>query len=73
VPRFLFSVVKEDLSLAAVVEELPETLMAISTAQGIARELLADTEGEWSSVRIEVADEDGSIVTVIQVRDYWLQ
>jgi hypothetical protein len=73
VPRFLFSVFKEDLSLAVVAEELPGTLMAISTARGMARELLADTEGEWVSARIEVADEYGNIVSVIQMRDYWFQ
>jgi hypothetical protein len=73
VPRFLFSVFKEDLSLAAVAEELPGRSMAISTAQGMARELLGDTDGEWSSARIEVADEDGDVISVIHVRDYWLQ
>jgi hypothetical protein len=73
VPRFLFSVLKEDLSLAAVAEELPGRSMAISTAQGIARELLADTEGEWVSARIEVADEHGDVISVIHMKDYWLQ
>jgi hypothetical protein len=73
VPRFLFSIFKEGLSLAAVTEDLPGTSMAISTAQGMARELLADTEGEWISARLEVADEHGDVIGVIHMRDYWLQ
>jgi hypothetical protein len=73
VPRFLFSVLKENLSLAAVAEELSGTSLAISTARGVARELLADMDGGWISARIEVADEHGDIVSVVDMREYWLQ
>jgi hypothetical protein len=47
--------------------------MAITTARGLARELLADIEGGRSSARIEVADEHGDVVGVIYMSDYWLQ
>jgi hypothetical protein len=73
VPRFLFNVCKEDISLAAVAEELPGQSMAITTARGMARELLADAEGEWISARIEVVDEHGDVVGVVHISDYWLQ
>jgi hypothetical protein len=71
VPRFLFHICKEDLTLAAVAEELPGKSMAITTARRMARELLADTEGEWISARI--ADEHGDLVGVIHMSDYWRQ
>jgi hypothetical protein len=47
--------------------------MAITTTRGMARELLADTEGEWGSARIEVADEHGDLVSIVHVSDCWLQ
>jgi hypothetical protein len=47
--------------------------MAITTARGMARELLADAEGEWISARIEVVDEHGDVVGVVYISDYWLQ
>jgi hypothetical protein len=73
VPRFLFHVCKADLSLAAVAEELPEESMALPTAHEVARELLADVEGEWGLARIEVTDERGTVVGVIQLSDFRLQ
>jgi hypothetical protein len=73
VPRFHFHLCKEALSLSTVAEELPGKSVALTSARGMARELLADFEGGWSSARIEVADEDGDIVGVIHMSDYWLQ
>jgi hypothetical protein len=72
VPRFVFNVWKEDSSLAAIAEELPGNSMAIITARGMARELLADAEGEWISARIEVADGYGDTIGVIHMNESWL-
>ena len=72
-PRFHFHLCKENLSLSAVAEEVPGKAMAITTAQGMARELLVDIEGGWSSARIEVADEHGDVISIVHVSDCWLQ
>ena len=72
-PRFFFHVRREGWNLDPVTEVLPEASAALATARGVARELLADPDGGWASARIEVADERGDLVGVIQMSDYWLQ
>jgi hypothetical protein len=73
VPRFFFQVRKEGWNLDPVPEVLPETSSALAKAQSIAHELLADPDGDWVSARIEVSDENGTVVGVVQVGDFRLQ
>jgi hypothetical protein len=72
-PRFFFHVHTEGLNLGAVEEELPDASMALPTARGVARELLADIERGWGLACIEVTDERGSLVGVVPLSDFWLQ
>ena len=72
-PRFYFHVHNEGLNLGAIEEDLPEESMAVPTARGVARELLADFERGWSSAFIEVTDERGVLVGVIPLSDFVLQ
>src|SRR5829696_7564544 len=65
-PRFFFHVHKAGLSLGAIEEEVAEESMALAAARGVARELLADIEGEWRLARVDVTDEHGLVVGVIQ-------
>jgi hypothetical protein len=73
VPRFFFQVLREGWELDPVPEVLPEAATALAKARAIARELLADAEGEWLSARIEVADEHGNVVGIVQVSDFRIQ
>jgi hypothetical protein len=73
VPRFFFQVLREGWELDPVPEVLPEPATALAKARAIARELLADAEGEWLSARIEVADEHGNVVGIVQVSDFRIQ
>ncbi len=72
-PRFFFHVHTKGLTLGAIEEDLPDESMALPTARGVARELLADIEGEWGLARIEVTDEQGIVVGVIPLSEFWLQ
>jgi hypothetical protein len=72
-PRFFFHVHKDGLDLGPIDEELPDESMALPTARGGARALLAENEGEWDLARIDVTDEHGIVVGVIQLSSFWLQ
>jgi hypothetical protein len=68
-PRFFFHVHTEGPTLGAIEEDLPDESIALPMARGVARELLADIEGEWGLARIEVTDEQGILVGVISLHE----
>jgi hypothetical protein len=72
-PRFFFHVHKEGQSLGAIEEDLHDPSIALSTARGVARELLATLEQGWISAFIEVTDERGSLLGIIPMSDFLLQ
>jgi hypothetical protein len=60
-------------SLGAIEEDLHDPSIALPTARGVARELLATLEQGWISAFIEVTDERGSLLGIIPMSDFLLQ
>jgi hypothetical protein len=73
VPRFLLQVRTDEETLDPVPKVLPDISTALAKVHTIARELLADPDDDWLSAWIEVVNEDGNVVGIVQVKDFTLQ
>jgi hypothetical protein len=70
VPRYFFHVLDERWYYDRVGDELPDLPTAIAHAECVAQELLDDEAKESRShARLDVADEDGTIVHVIRFHE----
>jgi len=54
-------------------EEFADAQAAMAKAREIARELLADSNGEWGSTTIDVHDENRALIGIVIVREQRLQ
>jgi hypothetical protein len=70
VPRYFFHVLDGYWYFDQEGDELPNLQTAIEEADRVARELLKDeAKADMSYARLDVADEHGTIVPVIRIRE----